>query len=304
MAKNKKLKIILLFSIFSFIFPVSSVKAAILYLEPASGQYHSGDTFITTIRIDTEKECINTVEANLKFSQDILEAVDSSQAKSIISLWVKSPVIDQKSGLISFSGGIPGGYCGIIPGDPGKTNILGEVIFKVPDSLNENKMAEINILSNSQVLLNDGLGTPAQTKNRGAVLNLLSEKTEAPKREWEEKVSKDNILPEPFQTEVNRNPAIFGGEYFITFSTTDKQTGIDYYQVKEGERDWKQASSPYLLEDQKLKSIIEVRAVDKAGNKRIAEYTPPKKPIHFWIIILILLVGVMSLWFIKKYRRQ
>lgn len=304
MTKNKKLKIILFLSIFLFIFSVSFAKAAVLYLDPANGQYNSDDTFIVVLRIDTEKECINTIEANLKFPQDILEAVDFSQGKSIISLWIKSPVIDQKSGLISFSGGIPGGYCGIIPGDPGETDILGEIIFKVPDSLNGNKTAEIIFLENSQVLLNDGLGTPAQLKNMGAVFNLLSEKTEAPKREWEENVSKDNILPEPFQIEVNRNPAIFEGKYFITFSTADKQTGIDHYEVKEGKGDWNRATSPYLLEDQKLKSIIEVKAIDKAGNERISEYIPPKRPIYIWIIIISLFVLAGIFFFAKKYKKS
>ncbi len=173
----------------------------------------------------------------------------------------------------------------------------------MPDSLNGNKTAEINFLENSQVLLNDGLGTPAQFKSRGAIFNLLSEKTEAPKREWEEKVSKDDILPESFDIEINRDSAIFGGKYFVIFSTTDKQTGIDHYEVKEGKGDWKRTSSPYLLEDQKLKSIIEVKAVDKAGNVRIAEYTPPQKPIYFWIIISIFLLIVVILGLIKKYRK-
>ncbi len=279
-------------------------KASVLYLEPISGQYHAGDTFIVDLRIDTEKECINTVEANLKFPQEILQVIDFSRGQSIIPLWIKSPEINQDSGFISFSGGIPGGYCGIIPGDPGETNILGQIIFKVQESLRETKTAEIKFLDNSQVLLNDGFGTPAKLTTKGANFNILSGKTSPTRNEWEDKLVQDTILPNPFEIELHKNKAIFEGKYFIIFSTTDKQTGIDYYEVKEGEKNWKKATSPYLLEDQKLKSIIEVKAVDKAGNERISEYIPPKKPIYLWIIIIILFVLAGVFLFIKKYKKS
>jgi hypothetical protein len=73
----------------------------------------------------------------------------------------------------------------------------------------------------------------------------------------------------------------------VTFSTTDKQTGIDYYEVREtdergnipGTREAPQwtrvpANEPYVLLDQNLESLVEVRAVDKAGNERIASLSP------------------------------
>ncbi|MCK4454214.1 hypothetical protein KAU51_02610 [Candidatus Parcubacteria bacterium] len=265
--------------------------AAVLYLEPSSGQYQPGDVFIVDIKIDTEGECINTVEGNLSFSQNILKANDFSQGQSIITIWVESPEINQDSGLISFSGGIPGGYCGRISGDPGPSDSLGKMIFRVHGMKvgepGEN-LAEIRFLTTSRVLLNDGLGTKAKLDTQGAVFEIV-EKIESPKDEWQEEIKKDNILPESFEVEICQESAIFEGKYFISFFTVDKQTGVDYYEIKEGKKDWKKIESPYLLEDQTLQSIIKVRVFDKAGNERIAEYLPPeiKKPFLYWLIILI-----------------
>jgi hypothetical protein len=78
-------------------------------------------------------------------------------------------------------------------------------------------------------------------------------------------------------------------------------SGIDHFEVKEGKKDFKKAESPYLLEDQELKSKILVKAVDKAGNEKIAEIIPPAKPFPYWIIFVIIVCLVIIYWIIKKY---
>ena len=72
---SSKFKNIIILLIVGFaLFPAITL-AAVLYLEPSSGEYQPGDNFIVDVRIDTEEECINTVEANLIFSQAILKAI-------------------------------------------------------------------------------------------------------------------------------------------------------------------------------------------------------------------------------------
>jgi hypothetical protein len=299
---NSKFKIIIS-SIFIFLFLPLVAKGAILYFEPSEGEYHLGDTFIVDLRIDTEGECINTVKAIVAFPKGIFEVKDFSTGNSILTLWLESPKIDQKEGLISFVGGIPGGYCGPLPGEPGKPNLLGRIIFRVRETdakLERETDAKLEFLEGCQVLLNDGFGTLAKLSLKGAAFTILPEKLKVPKNEWQEELTKDDIPPEPFEIKISQDPNIFGGKYFIVFSTTDKQTGIDHYEVKEGKRDWKRTESPYLLEDQSLKSIIKVKAVDKAGNERIVEYIPSKKPFPYWVIIP-LLVGVgIGYWLYRK----
>lgn len=281
--------------------------AAKLYLEPAQEQYQSGDTFTTDIKIDTEGECINVAEINLSFSKNILSAVNFNQGKSILILWVKNPEINQDSGLISFSGGIPGGYCGRIPGDAGPSNSLGEIIFRVPGmrvgNIEEN-LAKVEFLDSSQILLNDGLGTKAKLNTQGATFEII-DKSEPSQNEWQKEIREDDILPEFFIIEIYQDKTTFEGKYFVIFSTTDKQTGLDYYEIKEGKEDWQKAESPYLLKDQTLQSIIKVKAVDKAGNERIIEYTSeiPTKPSSYWIFVLVLTgIGIIY-WIAKKYKK-
>lgn len=292
-----------------FLFLPLSGWAALLYMEPAEEEYYQGDTFVVKIRLDTQGECINAIEANLSFDQDVLEAIDFSQGDSILTLWLESPSINQSSGLISFSGGIPAGFCGRLPGDPGDSDLLGRIIFKASEDrpISGPNPTQVEFLATSQVLLNDGLGTPASLSTKKAVFTIMSGVPEAYKQEWQEELAKDKISPEDFEIKVNQNQAIFEDKYFIVFSAIDKQTGLDYFEVKEGKRDWKKTTSPYLLNDQSLSSIIKVKAVDKAGNERIAEYLPLKKPLFTPLniaLILINIVLIVSIFIVIKRRKK
>ncbi len=283
-----------------FFFWFGAAQGARLYLEPNSGQYQLDQTFIVKVKIDTEQECVNAIKVNLSYDKDVLEIIDFSRGKSIISFWLELPKIDEKEGEIYFSGGIPGGYCGKIPGDPGEGDILGKIIFKIQDLLiakKEKNVTEIKFLENSEVLLNDGLGTKTKLTFQGAKFEILEKTTQAP-NQWEQEILGDKTLPEPFKILILEDSKIFEGKYSIIFQTVDKQTGIDYYEIKEGEKEWKLVKSPYLLEDQELKSIIKVKAVDKSGNERIAEYVP-KKPFPWGTIIIILVIGGL-IWIIFR----
>ena len=69
--------------------------------------------------------------------------------------------------------------------------------------------------------------------------------------------------------------------------------------MKEGAKDWRIAEGPYLLEDQSLESIIKVKAVDKAGNERMAQYLPERKPFPYSLLITFFLL-VIIIWGIYK----
>ena len=286
----------LIFFIIISIFIPALANGAILYFKPDSAQYYQDETFSVQVMINTEEDCINTVKGEIDFSKDVLEPVNFATGNSILTIWLQTPKIDQNLRKISFVGGTPGGYCGPLPGEPGELDLLLKIFFEAK----RDGIANLRFSEESQVLLNDGLGTLAKLTTKGAVFTILPEKLEISKNEWQEELEKDNILPESFEIEIHQTPAIFEGKYFIIFSTTDKQTGIDYYEVKEGKKDWKKGESPYLLDDQGLKSIIKVKAIDKAGNERIAEYIP-EKPFPYWIIIIIIVGLVIIAWRIRKF---
>lgn len=291
------LKVFLVFFSLLFFLNASSVKAATLYFEPDSTQVHMGDEFLVKVKIDTEGQCINAIRTGIEYDKRFLVAKQFLTGNSIISIWLRRPTIN--NGLILFSGGIPGGYCGKIPGDPGESGILGEIIFKVPSFLVSQKhSAKLKFSKDSDVFLNNSVATKTDVNFKTAQYEILEANNTS---SVSINTKQDTTPPEPFKISILSNPQIFHGKYFLIFYTSDKQTGIDHYEVKEGDMNWVRAESPYLLKDQSLQSIIKVKAVDKAGNERISEYIHPttikrngrKNLIMVVLMIFIILIIVI-----------
>ena len=271
-----------------------SAHAAILSLDPASASYGPGDTFIVSVRVDPDGECINAAQVDLSFPSGELRAIDVARGNSILSLWVGDPQVDNATGRISFSGGIPAGYCGRIPGDPAQSNILGQVVFTV---LKTNAAsAAVHIVPTSAVYLNDGLGTKATLTFHDAIYTLGAMPTQT-SNPWVNELSTDTTPPEPFTVQVESTKGVFGGAYYAVFSTVDKQSGIDHYEIFENGV-WKRVTSPHVLADQFLNAPIQVRAVDKAGNERLGAYnasTTPPRAASGNAGNIILLLGIIGL---------
>ncbi len=339
--KNINIIVILL----AFLLLPSATQASILYFDPSDGNYGQGDEFAVDIRLDVSGNCINTVEANIGFTKDTVGIVDFSSGSSILSLWVDKPSTSQmpeinEKGELHFAGGIPGGYCGRIPGDPGASNVVGTLILKIPGfAVIESKenIIKLNFLEGTRALINDGLGTADSLITKDAEFTFAPRPV-LPKDEWEELLRSDTVPPEPFIVELHQDLSLFEGKYYIIYSTTDKQSGVDHYEVleiKSGEQlgvepkrsvmdillrreklppEWTEAVMPYLLSDQSLSSIIKVRAIDKAGNERMVEYIPLEKELAakkrsiWWLIVPILIIAafILIFWilFNKKSRRK
>jgi hypothetical protein len=218
--------------------------------------------------------------------------------------------------LITFSGGVPGGYCGRIAGDPGVANILGKIIFTVPSSQSGKPIfvgeTAIHILPTSQVLLSDGRGTPTSLIIRDALFMLASSTGTTTLNEWIKELSTDTVSPEQFSIDIYRDTRTASGKYFAVFQTTDKQSGIDHYEIMERDRDrpeytrgtrekavWRSGASPFILADQDLKSEIIVKAIDNAGNTQIASLSPNASQTsssssekYLWVTLLVFVLAV------------
>jgi hypothetical protein len=179
-------------------------------------------------------------------------------------------------------------------------------------------------------LLNDGIGTKASLSTYGAKIELKGSAGTEIQNEWGKVVTDDSIPPELFSIELVKDASAFSGQYYIAFSTTDKQTGIDHFEVYEepiadlqlftwGEPDrvWTTVQSPYVLKDQLLRSVIRVKAIDKAGNERIATYAPDSSLIQInpieialyaslavLIIIVFCLLGYLGFRFVRGRRKN
>lgn len=320
--------------------PSFAAQAATLYFTPSSGSNGFGDVFAVDMKIDLDSadECINTVQGVVGFDNDYLEAVDFSGGESILSLWIDLPKTGDMPNAnhekrIKFTGGIPGGYCGKIPGDPGESNIIGKIIFKVKDFKADavpKPVAKVFFLDGTQVLLNDGLGTAAKLVLKESDFTITEQQAEQ-KKEWDGIKNEDNIPPEPFVIEIQRSASMYNGKNYLIFNTTDKQSGIDRYEVletrfddngegnswfpwfgaKKAEPEWKPGNIPYILEDQTLSSNIKVRAIDKAGNERVEEYfikeskPASKSPMRFVpFVLLLIVVMILALFGFRKVRSR
>jgi hypothetical protein len=314
-------------------FVIPSAHAATLYLDPNQAQLNRGDSLTVSVRLDTQEgECVNAVDGVITYTENI-QPVDISRGNSIFSMWVEEPKINKENRTITFAGGIPNGYCGRIPGDPRLTNNIVDLVFQSPGlqigSSNSGDTVTVNFDPQTTIYLNDGFGSIASTTFFGSTIALTRQAGPAISNPWQEKVVNDDIFPEAFSITLERTPNAFSNNYFITFNTTDKQSGIDHYEVIEEPLDsknlfgwgaetapWIEAKSPYVLEDQSLNSTIRVRALDKAGNEYIATYVPNEAErristeniISIGVLvavgILILALLVVSYTYFRNKRRK
>jgi len=274
---------------------VTPAYAARVYFEPAGGQFEVGDSINVSVFLDTEGESINAVELGVKVPQ-LLRIKSISKSGSAIQLWVKEPSFSNNN--VSLIGGIPGGS---------KSSRM--LISKIVTQASAIGEGSIGFLPDSSVLLHDGQGTALTlTSVSGGVFKIVprakTEETPVPAEEGEDEEESttpapeedvkeeaeieitDKKRPQKFDILIGSDPRVFDGQHFISFFSTDKDSGIDRYEVKEGKGEYKIAQSPYLLDDQNLKTVIRVRAYDGVGNYRESVYPGLLKRVWWQILKL------------------
>lgn len=290
-------KIIILLASF-LLFTAIPVFASQMNLMPENNSLKIGEIFEVKLILNTEDEKINAIEGAIVFPSDLLKLDDIKDGNSIINFWIEKTA-DSSNGQFIFSGIVPGGYVG-------KEGNIISLVFKAK------KEGSGNIeIKNGKVLLNNENSTEAKlTANNSSFIisgNIGAETAGIPKIEDTEK-------PETFAPEIASDENIFDGKYFLVFSTVDKKSGIDHYEILESKLGnyhlsfgkWIDAESPYLLKDQKLQSHIFIKAVDKNGNERI-ETISPQNPLVWYkntsiiIYVVLLLLLIIFLFYIVKY---
>ena len=276
---------------FSFLFVVFGVfdnaYAARVFFEPAVGSYQVGDSFILSLLLDTEGLSINAVDMGIQVPK-LLKIKGISKSGSVIQLWVQEPSFS--GGTINLTGGIPGGVTT-------SKGIIAKINFEAA-AIGDGNLA---FTPGSLVLLNDGLGTKFELKTASGPMFQVVPKpketaTVSPELKPKEtpvavknkvEVKQDNKKPEKFEIIAGTDPRVFKGEQFIAFFTIDKDSGVDRYEIKEGDSGYKIAQSPYLLSDQeKMRTVIRIRAYDAAGNYKESIYPGISKRIWWQLITL------------------
>jgi hypothetical protein len=265
--KNIKFLIIALSLLVPFVVSASEIR-----LELSKVEIKAGDEILVRVVAHVDQP-INAVEGTLVFDSQKLKPREILDGGSSVNLWIEKPEV--RGGEIRFSGITPGGF-------EGTNNLLFSIVF---DSKDEGPV--FFSLKNAKALLNDGLGTEEALILFGAEANIGKGDSTSDREDL-----KDTIPPEPFSISIAQDPNVFSGRWFAAFSTQDKDSGISHYDVKEYKFKFislfarrKEALSPYELNDQNLRSYIEVRAVDKAGNVVVSKLAP-ENPLLWYEYLL------------------
>ena len=262
------------------------VFAAEISFESQDHEFAQGEEFLMDVFLNTEGESVNAVEGRVVFPTDLLEAGDIRDGNSIINFWVEKPRILEQ-GVIVFSGITPGGFSG-------SKNLLFSIVFRAKKDGRNTIQAEA-----IRVLRNDGEGTEVrvQTSPFSFAISTGSESSTGGVPEII-----DNEPPEDFKPIIINEASIFDGKYALIFATQDKISGIGRYEVREGQ--WGRfsaAESPYLLKQQSLDRKIFVKAIDKAGNERVAVLNAANSAPWYqqYAILSILLMMIVVLFLFK-----
>ncbi len=287
--KNFKQKIYLIFFIIVLFFSVVHFSYAyqINFITPESN-VGRGDEFSMPIELmsDSGDGSVNAISGDIVFDDNMFTAVRVLSANSIVSFWIDTPHISGNA--IVFSGIMPNGYQSVTNPET-KNNFSGTIatiVFKAKDV----GIGHIQF-TDQHLYKNDGLGTEIPVKTSIASIKIIPSDVHLTLPVI------DDISPLPFTPQIVNNKNLFGGKYAVIFSTTDKQSGINHYEVKEGNLEWTRAESPYMLLDQSLPYDVYVKAVDLNGNFVIgvAQTTHIRKSIISLIMVLLLLVFIAYL---------
>jgi len=285
------------------VLPLFKVQATEVFFGTKEESFSVGSKIEIGVFANTSNEAVNAVGGDIAFPKDVLELSDIYDGNSALSLWVKRPVI-VSPGVVSFAGITPGGI-----------NEPKAYLFTLVLTAKKEGTVKVEA-QNEQILLNDGNGSLSSLSHAPLTINIVSEgKPSVYIPPF------DQTPPEPFNLQIAKNDDVFNGKWFVTFAAQDKGAGIRGYEVRElppsrslfglfSNKNWQQTESPYLLKNQSLENRIEVAAIDREGNKRIAiseplHQLPFYKDWVFWLVSIVLVVFVYKYWsFLKKQKTR
>lgn len=267
--------------ILGFVLFANDVWASRLYLDKAGENIIVGDHLLIKVFLDTQDQSINAIESRIIFSQDTLSLLNTTNGNSVVNFWVEKPSLTNEFNQIYFSGLVPGGI-------NTKSGLLLTLEFKAT-----NEGAANIYIGDSRLYLNDS----NTSEIIPSVANLQFVVSKNIGVEPKQPFVQDRALPQPFPITPSKSSYVFDNQKFISFNSQDKESGISHYEVKESflgiGGKWEKSDSPHKLSDQKLLSIIRVRAIDNFGHERISIFIPWKLYLFYSFVLLIIL---MLLW--------
>ena len=297
-----------LFWVSSFLFVLlwflpTTTFGARIYFEPQEATVGTEGTFFVAVLLDSREDTINALSVSIDVPEEFVPT-DTRDGDSIISLWIDKPKWNEETRKLTFSGLIPGGFLGTY------AHLL--TIELSPTGRPGNSILSFD--SEETILLRNSANAEEVTLDLESItLLVIKGKENLPV------VIIDTDPPEGFVPFITGYKQAFDGNYVVVFSTQDKKSGICCYFVAEmrGREvhdytglTWKEAESPYTLEDQSLRSFVYVKAIDKESNETIAIVSPQSTVSgyvmsHFiGILITIAVVLISTLIYVRRRRHE
>lgn len=249
-----------------------------------------GNPFEVSFFIDTENEKINTVSGSVLYPKDILKIESINTGNSSVTFWVTLPSMDTNTGTVNFAGIIPGGI-----------QTQKGLLFSLIITPTQEGNAEITV-TNRDVLLHDGLGTPISS----SVTPLIALVTPQGSKDIvpnQYKVN-DKVKPEKFILYRTQSPYIFDNQWFITFASQDKISGIEKYILCESVlQKCTQTTSPHLLVNQSSWYMVRAYAYDYAGNTRMSMIVSQNIKITLFALVLLGILYISYVYVQKKRKK-
>lgn len=304
MIKSSQKIFVLLFLLFSIFYFLDSkaVFAAEISFDSEKRAFGRNEEFLLQVFLNVKEGNVNAIDGRVVFPLNLLEVKEIRDGNSAVNFWIEKPnwqqeTSDKRQGKIAFSGLTPGGFSR-------QKEFLFSVVFRAKQDGTGTIQAD-----GLKMLRNDGVGSEIRTTVSPFSFSISKEQNPLSSKI---RPVDDTDPPEDFLPSVVSDQGLFDGKYFVVFATQDKKSGIDRYEIQEtrykrpATKEWIVAGSPYVLKDQKLRSYIYVKAVDKAGNERLVVLPPSRRaPWYedYSILVIMITIIIVGLYFRKKWQR-
>lgn len=268
------------FALFAVLIPFAvyclpfTASAASFSLAVGTAMDASGDAeYALILRADAP---VNAVSATIAIPPDVA-VTDISDAGSPVQFWIENPHEDAERHTIVLAGIIPGGWSG--GGVVARWRAKAGTVF----TIDKKEM---------QALLHDGEGTPDP---------IVVGPVEPMPAEFALGAVADTDPPREFAPIAGEDPALFGGQPFVSFGTGDAG-GAVRYQIAEFDRktspddpslSWRDAVSPTAISSDGR--YIYVRAIDAAGNSRVSVLPPDDEKVDKLFSSKRIVLAIMSI---------
>ena len=242
--------------------------AAVITLDSLSKTSPNRSPVIVRVILDSEKDVISGISGSFSFPADLFTLGNISTESSVVSLWIKQPIVSDEKYLdgrthITFEGIFPGGYDGVRSAY--YQGVRPGIIFSV--TLIPKNKGE-GFLAIDEVVLNEYSSEAKPLKTASTLKSIenptLSENyvtTSVPLQE---------IVSPTLSVFISQDVLINNNAWYLMVSEREQKSSIQKIYVAETDEyhaslvntyTWRQEKTPYVLRHQHRTKYVHVKVV-------------------------------------------